>query len=119
VIGSALALSGNDKQAVLGQQILAGLPLEVAPDVVGTAGKDRILRAFAASDTGNPRLAVRRAELVRWFELVQPKHRSLAQAELVKRSRAHRAKAEDNGVENPVVHLQFLLVHPRAALRSV
>jgi len=99
VAGRAFARSGQHQQAVLGQQLDAGLGLERAPDLVAARGEGRVFRPLAAGDAGDAGVAVRRAEGMRRIVLVDAQHPRAALRQLVGGGGAHRAQPENDRVD--------------------
>src|SRR5579862_5329710 len=69
-----LARAGDDEPAALGEQALAGLGLDLAPDLVAAAHEAGEERVLAVGKPRDARLAMRRAHLVRRREAVDAQH---------------------------------------------
>ncbi|MCY1528563.1 hypothetical protein D9M68_636710 [compost metagenome] len=97
VFGHAVARR-EDEAAGGGHQRAAGARLELAPDGVRAVHQRHVLVAFADGQPRDARIAMRRAAVVRWRELVDAEHARPALRELVEGGRAEGAQADDDRV---------------------
>jgi len=95
----ARSRTGNDQQAVLHQQSLAGFVLQFAPDFMRPVRERRVLNPFAAGQPRDARVAVARAEYMRRRITIDAENFLAAFGELIERGRAHRAEADNHAVE--------------------
>src|SRR6188508_1575685 len=98
VIGGTRSVTRDRQKAVLQEQRLARLRLELAPDLVGAACELRVLGTFAAGEARDARLAMAGAEAVRRSKPVDAEHALPRFGELIERGRAHRAEADHDRV---------------------
>ncbi len=80
------------------QQLLAGLGLELAPELVGPAEQRDVVRMLEVRESDDPRQTVRRALLVQEVEPLEPEHALAAPREVVQRRASHPADSDDDDV---------------------
>ena len=103
----AAAARPHDQRAALQQQVLAGLRLQLAPDLVRTAGQRRIGCALAHPDPGDAGLAVAGPLVVRRRVTIDADRLHPAPCELVQRRRARRPQADHDHV--PSLHASVFM----------
>ena len=88
----------DDQTAALGEEILAGVGLELPPDGMRTLHKRGVGLAFPDCLAGDPRVPVGRAVDVRRRESIDTDDAHPAPGELVQRRRTGRAQADHGDV---------------------
>jgi hypothetical protein len=80
------------------QELLARLPLQLAPELVRAAQERHVVGVLEVPEPDDPRDAVGRAELVRDVEALEPEHAPAAPREVVGGRASHPADADDDHV---------------------
>ena len=101
VLRPALERAGGDEQP------LAGIGLEVVPQLVRPPEQRHVRGVLVVREADDPGDAVRRAELVEEVELLQPEHALAASREVIRRGRPHPSEADDDCVV-PIRHRRIL-----------
>ena len=97
ILRAALERAGGDEQP------LAGIGLEVVPELVGPPQERHVRRMLVVGQPDDPGQPVRRAELVEEVELLQPEYPPPAARQVIGRCGPHPAEADDDRVI-PVGH---------------
>ena len=84
--------------AALGQDVDAGLLLDLAPDLVRAPNQGHVREPLAHRDPGDPGVTVCGAEIVRGLVGVQAEHAHAGLRQLIGRRAAHRAEPGDHDV---------------------
>jgi hypothetical protein len=109
VLGTALDRARDDEEP------LAGIGLEVAPELVRPPEERHVRRMLVVRQPDDPRQPVRGAELMQQVELLQSKHALAATRQVIGRCGPHPAQADDDDVV-PIRHGRSL--RPRAGDRD-
>ena len=80
------------------QELLAGLGLELAPQLVRTAKERHVVGVLEVRESDDPREPVRRAVLVEQVEPLEPEDALPAAGEVVERRAPHSADSDDDDV---------------------
>ena len=80
------------------EELLAGLGLELAPQLVRTAKERHVVGVLEVREADDPREPMRRAVLVEQVETLEPEHALAAPGEVVERRAPHSADSDDDDV---------------------
>ena len=92
------ATAGNDESAVGREQTLAGFRFQCAPQLVRSLHQRRVVFALADREARDARVAVARAEGVRWREAIQAENARALLRQVIDRRAAHRAESQHDGI---------------------
>jgi hypothetical protein len=82
-----------------GQQTLAGISLELVPQLVCAPQQRDVTRILEIDFANDPTLAMRRSARVPWRKLFEAKHALSAPREMTRRRATHGAESNDDDVE--------------------
>ena len=99
VQGGAALRRSHHEAAALHEQLHAPRRFDLAPDLVRAPHERHVLRPFTDGQARDASRPVTRPTVVRGRVAIDPEHPRAAPGKLVKRGAAHRAQADDDGVE--------------------
>ena len=102
------------------EQLLAGLGLELAPELVRAAEERHVVGVLEVGEADDPCEAVRGAALVKEVEALEPEDAPAASREVVEGGAPHAADSDDDGVvslRHPAI-LALIHIRPHDVARS-